>query len=465
MAATATAPAATAGTQLSIADMWAMYLDGLNRGSGLPSPQGLMLAGTSLPAQLNTETVSVPPISPEQALFQIFSLGDNLPEWKSETSGNTGLFYTRSVVDLFNQYAAFLNSIKLQGDPDPAVQALVRARRAELDAALTRYTETFTKAFDAFQKTPPGMYKDWEDFLKRTPYGGILAQENAAVQNAQTALDQALRQAFGAQAEQLALAMNQVRAVQSQMATGQGSLIMQVKNDVNKAFPVPSFLPSLLGQGGGAGYSAWLDQAILAAAQKQPPEVQIAIRQGSSQFDMSQMTFAFGGKVSYFPFVWFEASGSYTEVKVDTASSEFSIEITMQSVTQVTLQPGQWYMGSMVANFTQPGDFLADSPFAQKPIWGPGGLFNTQLTGIVVAFRPGVRASFDRDSYQRLRQDWTASGSLRVGVGPFFLGVGGGASGSKEDIVWDDAAYTISFTDKTLVPKIIGVRVAAPNFP
>jgi hypothetical protein len=237
-----------------------------------------------------------------------------------------------------------------------------------------------------------------------------------------------------------------------------------VENDAGK-FPVAMFAPSLLGQGGGSGFSAWLDQAIRAVANGLPPEVVIKVDQSAGRYDMSQNTFSFNSKVSYFPFVWFEASGSYSEVKVDTASSEFGIEITMQSVTQVTITPGQWYMGSFVRDYSQPADFLDGSPFHDKGIWGPGGLFNTNVNGFVVAYRPKVKARFNAESYSRLKTEWQAETSLRVGVGPFYLGVGAGASGSKESIQWDDSNYSLEFTDNTLIPKVIGVTVTTPHYP
>ncbi len=459
---------ALAADLLTVSDMWAMYIQGLIQGSGLADARQLMLAGTSMPAQLNTETLSSPPVTREQALWQIYSLANVMPQWgTASVDGKTetvGLFYGRSESTYFSQYSSFIRSIKLRGNADPAYAAAVRIAQAEYDKAGTDWQKTYDDAFKAYQTAPAGMYATWPEFLKRTPWGRKLQQADATMDAAQIKLDQAMRAAYGPQYDQLALALGLTRDVQSQLAAGSGQLVMQVENDSGK-FPVAQFSPSLLGQGGGAGYSAWLDQAISAVAAGLPPEVRVTIDQSAGRYNYSEMSFAANGRVSYFPFVWFEASGKYTEVKVDTASSEFGIEITMQSVTQVTITPGQWYMGDFVRNYTQPDDFLVGSPFNSKAIWGPNGLFNTQLNGLVIAFRPTVTARFSAESYQRLKQDWEASSSLRIGVGPFYLGVGGGASGSKEDIVWNDQKNSFSFADRTLVPKIIGLTVNTPHFP
>jgi len=239
---------------------------------------------------------------------------------------------------------------------------------------------------------------------------------------------------------------------------------MQIKND-SDSFPVHRYSPSLLGQGSGAGYSVWLDQAINAAANKLPPEVVIDIQQGSGIVDSLDMTFALKGSVFYFPFVWVESDNKYTEVRVNTTSQEFSIRLTMQSLTSVTIEPGQLYDGSFVKNYTQPADFFSNSPFAQKAIWGTGGLFNTQLTKIFIAFRPTVRASFDADSYNRVKRELETKDNLNVGIGPFFLNAdGNGASGTKDDFSWDDERYSLEFTDKTLFPKIIAVSTIAMNY-
>jgi hypothetical protein len=459
---------AAATDLLTVSDMWAMYIEGLTRASGLPSARQLMLSGTSLPAQLATESKSSPPVSVGQALWQIYSLTNVMPEWASVTSGgtteNTGLFYTRSEATYFNQYSSFIRSIKLRGNPDPAYAAAARIAQVEYDEAGTAWSKTYSDAYKAYQATPSGMYPTWNDFLKRTPWGAKLQQADASMTAAQMKLDQAMRNAYGPQYDQLALALGLVRDVQSQLVANSGQLIMQVKNETGE-FPVPQFSPSLLGQGGGAGYSAWLDTAIANVASGLAPEVRISITQGAGQYDYLQMSFSFDGKVNYFPFVWVEVDGKYDQVAINTASSEFGIDITMQSVTQVTITPGQWYSGDFVRNYTQPDDFLTGSPFNTKAIWGAGGLFNTQVNGLIVAFRPTVTARFDKDSYERVKHSWEANLSLKVGVGQFYLGVGAGASGTKEDIVWSDETYSLTFTDKTLVPKIIGFLVNTPHYP
>src|SRR5215208_5759927 len=55
---------------VTVSDMWAMYIDGLGRAAGLADLRQLMLAGTSMPAQLGTETQSSPPVTTAQALSQ-----------------------------------------------------------------------------------------------------------------------------------------------------------------------------------------------------------------------------------------------------------------------------------------------------------------------------------------------------------------------------------------------------------
>jgi len=231
--------------------------------------------------------------------------------------------------------------------------------------------------------------------------------------------------------------------------------------DTTGKFPVPRFSPSELGA---AGYSGWLETAI-ANTGKLPPEVVINVRQGSQQYNYDQMKFSFGGSVTYFPFVWVDVGGSYEQIVVDSQSAEFSIEIKIQSVTQVSISPGQWYEGSWLPNYSQPADHFEGSPFRDKNAWGPNGIFNTQARSAVIGFRPEVKASFDSDSFRRVFEKWEANASLKIGVGPFYLGVGGGASGTKEDMQWDEQQQSFSFTDNTLIPKILALQVATPNWP
>lgn len=449
-------------SELSVQNMWAMYVASLSRATQLPSFNNLMLAGTALPAQLNTETETVDAIPGGQALSQVYSLGNSMPEWGKVDGKNAGLFYARTLVGIFNQYSSFIRSIKLQGDPDPAVKAKLNKDKKQLDAATADYFKLYDQALADYEKRK-NQFPDWEAFLKRTPWGNRLTQANAAVDATQSEYDRTMRQAYGAQFDQLARAINLIRRVETDLITGSGDLVMKIQDDAG-SLVVPRYSTSLLGQGGGTGYSAWLDQAVEAAANKVPPEVVIQVQQGAQQYNLDQLTFSWRGKASYFPFIGFKTKGKYEEIKVNTDSSEFSIEITMQSVTTVTLTPGQWFMGEFLTNFRKPENFWPDTPFAKSPIWGPGGIFNVLPTGLVICFRPSVKARFDAASYTRLKRDWEASGTLSFGIGGFSLGAGAGASGTKEDAHWNNERHEVSFTDKTTVPKIIAVTAWPPNF-
>lgn len=454
-----------------------MYIEALTKGAQVGDPSTWMLTGSSLPAQLNTEGAGAPTFTKEEALNQVYRLGSFLPVWGTVAGGvsegselimadfvssvgdNVGLFYTPSAVRQFEQYASFARSIKLEGDPDPACEAQLRQKQKAFDDASDAWNQIFVDAQDAFNDQT--IYKTWEKFLKATPWGRQLSSADDLVRTTQNAFTQQYTECYGSDALNLNRALDKIREVEKALSgVGDSTYAMTVEDDTGK-FVVPRYSPSPLGA---AGYSGWLETAI-ANTGKLDPEVVITVDQTAQRYDYDQSKFSFNGSVRYDPFVWVDASGSYEEVKIDTASSEFSIEIKIQSVTQVTFDPGLWYEGSWLTGYSQPADHFDDSPFAKKPAWGPNGLFNTQARSAVIAFRPEVTATFDASSYKLMRKEWEADATLKIGIGPFYLGVGGGASGTKEDIEWDEQQQSFSFTDNTLIPKILALQVVTPNWP
>lgn len=455
-------------------DMWAMYIDALSKGTQVGDIGSWMLTGNSLPAQLNIDGAGAPTFTTEQALRQIYQLGSVMPAWGTLESGakepltmarfastvgeNVGLFYTPTVVGQFEQYASFVRSIQLEGNPDPVCLAQLRQKEEAFAEASAAWNQVYRDAREAFKEQD--QYTDWNEFLKATPWGRQLDAADDKVRTTQNAVAQQNTECYGADALNLNRALDKIREVERGLTGYPNQFVMEVEDNSGK-YPVPRYSPSELGA---SGYSGWLETAI-ANTGKLPPEVVISVRQGSQMYNYDEMTFSFGGSVSYFPFVWVDVDGSYEQIRVDSESAEFGIEIKIQSVTQVSISPGQWFEGSWLANYSKPEDHFEGSPFRDKNAWGPNGIYNTQTRSAVVAFRPEVIARFDSEAFKRVFEKWKAEATLKIGVGPFYLGVGGGASGTKEDMQWDEQQQSFSFTDKTLIPKILAVQVATPNWP
>jgi hypothetical protein len=438
-----------------------MYLQGLSQISGLPDFKNLILTGTTLPAIFNVATQSVLPTAPAGvALAQLYQYGNTIPAWSP--------FYSPAGAgDVFGQYESFVTGLQLQGNPDPSIDAAINSDRATVNAARAVYNADYTNAladYNAKNQAQPGLYRSFTDFIDRSTWGSQLSQDVAAITGAQSQLNQDMTRKYGSQYLPVQNAINMVNNVFMQESIGSGTLVMDMQTDSNANQPVPIFNSGPLGN---PGYSQWLDQVVVGAGHGAPAQASITINQSAQQYDLSTMTFFSegGGLADLGEFFWGtgEHSTQRSRMEVDTASSAFSVTVTMQSVYYLPISPGPWFSPSLLSANAEP-QFFPDSPLKGAILWGPEGIFSLIPSGLVIAFRPSVSASFDSQTYQNIKT-YAASQSSVFGIGPFFLGeYSEEETTSTNSVSWSDASNTIVMSDQTTVPKIIGITAATPNW-
>ena len=423
---------------LSTQDMWEMYIQGIVSATGLPG-SNLILTGTTVAATLATTSVAVTPVPTlPQALAQIYLYGDNLLV-------PTG-FATQAGQSYFSDYATYINNLEPQNaHPTPSQQAAINLAQASLRTASGQYDTDITAANAAFIKESallPGKWPTFQAFLNDTPWGGMLDTDQNAVNGANGRLNTLYIETYG----QDYVAINQANTVVNQVRTDLTAaapstpaemLITPAGNQV-----VPTYNPSSL-----ATFSSWVDMAAAGPANQQAPEINITIRQGAGQYDISKS--AYFSQTSWSEnFFFFSISGTDTEtrtqVDVDTSSSSFSVNLTFQAVTSVQIDPGPWFDSSLM--------------FAYK---NPSGLVIP--TALIIGMMPTVTVTFDEASFQSAFSSFSSSHTFGVGIFGIAGGDGSSSSGSNFHSEWSSEHNSLTITDISTQPKIIGLQVSEPG--
>jgi|HubBroStandDraft_3_1064219.scaffolds.fasta_scaffold07399_3 hypothetical protein len=225
-----------------------------------------------------------------------------------------------------------------------------------------------------------------------------------------------------------------LRELDEQLAAGSGSLVMPVQTDSGETV-APRYDTAPLGK---PGYSEWLDLAILSITHGIPPAIDVTVaaeeeaprRNGAPPPAPPPSLPAILA-----PFAVFAAG----EIVV--------LRLTVQSATYLPLQPGGWFVASLLRDYSRPQDFLPGTPFATGPIWGPDGIFNLLSTGLHAGFRPRVEVTVAPAAFAR-----EAARALERAAGAATLAI-------------DLERSTLAAESAWLQGVLLGMMVDAPNSP
>jgi len=421
-------------------DMWEMYVQGIISATGLPG-SNLILTGTTMPATLAISSKAVlPDPTTAQALAQIYSFGDALilPQG----------FYTDAGQSFFSDYATYIdNLIPQDANPTPSELAALNVAKSNLAAAQTQYSTDFTAAVAAYtEENPlfPGKWANFQAYLNTTSWGSLLNTDQNTVNGTLSQLNTLNTQIFGQ--DYVAIQANQtvVDQVRKDLiaATPSSPAEMLTSTDAGN-FVVPTYIPSSL-----TTFSSWVDEAATGPANHQPPEVSFTIGQGAAKYDFSESTYFSNttwGNDYFFYTVGGDSSQQQNQVNVNTSSSSFGVQITFQAVTTVTIGTGPWFDSSLMYSYSNPSGLVAPS-------------------ALIIGMMPTVTVTFaDEDSYQTAFSAYSASSSFGVGI--FQIPGGSSTSSSSTDLqgAWDTTALSLTISDISTQPLVIGVQVWEPS--
>ncbi|WP_248928521.1 hypothetical protein [Paenibacillus hamazuiensis] len=165
----------------------------------------------------------------------------------------------------------------------------------------------------------------------------------------------------------------------------------------------------------------------------------------------SKSAFSASGSASYSaPFWGASASGGYSQTKIDTSSTDFSCTISFPSWQLFTVTPGQWFNGSVIAEYGNDTDKWIDK---DAKFFGPDGSFNLITSQLVVAYQPKITIKMSRDDFSSVSKEWKAAASVNVGSFKFNLESGGGS----DSIQTSDSSQTITLQTTSATPQVIAV--------
>jgi hypothetical protein len=156
-----------------------------------------------------------------------------------------------------------------------------------------------------------------------------------------------------------------------------------------------------------------------------------------------------------------QVSGEWQSTDEFYTDSNLSISITA-SMTTIAISPDKWYSpvtalanGPYLPNYSEFNDGQKGTTY----MFGEGGVLPLVKTEMLVVYNPVIKLTISSQTYQANSSSWSVMGG--ISIGPFSIDDAGGGSSTSG---WIDNGTTasITVTDTSGVPKILGVVVGQP---
>lgn len=419
--------------------LWANYAEGIAKAAGLPSnPSNMVLTGTSLVANLADKSTMLPSIpTVEEALYQIYTMGDTLAYDKFVYDSANGSF--------FSNYATYIDNLTPKGakPPTPSQTAQIKGLQLTLETAAKKLATDQASAFTAWDmnaKMFPGKYPAFTDFLNGTPWGSTLNTDQNAMSAANSALSTIYTTVYGQGYVAIQNAKAIVDGVRSSLTgpSSSSAATMQVQATSGKLV-VPTYNPGNLNQ-----LSTWVDGIITAHA-PQPASAQAISINGKT--GSGSAAFA---KSSYYNhtdfstgFWFFRAGGSVTtsgsSSTVNTSSSSFDVTFGFDGIQMVDITRGPWFDSSLMYDY--PGKGLS-SP-----------------TQLIVGMYPQIELKMDAASYASAQSAYNSSAGFGAGFWWVSASTQHSTSNANFNAKWDSSSNSVTISPSGVEPVVLGMMM------
>ena len=147
-------------------------------------------------------------------------------------------------------------------------------------------------------------------------------------------------------------------------------------------------------------------------------------------------------------------NGSWQDIKLNESNTDISIDININSVSQVPVRPGQWFKSGYLAFLAKNNHWM--EPFTTQggssPVFGKGGMLPLMVTGMVVGYQISVDMSMPSSTFTQ--HAFKDSDCIRIG--PFNV------EGSKWKKI-TESKWTLFSDSKAEYPFIMGLTVGIPG--
>ena len=435
------------------AKMWQMFISNLLSSGGIQADPKSFLPtnGLALANWQVMDTTGLPPGNPNAKKGDINVPGleawaDAMPAWGATYVPGDGFY---------NNYVAFLNSIQLTGG-DPAQQQIADGYAVNLKVARTQLAADQSACYAAWAtfnaaqaSIPPSAQQTFQDWYNSNWQSTIAGdQSNVAACNANYLT--ALQAVGGPDYATISAALSK-----AQLSSAAGNGIVDPATGIS--MPMYTMNP---------GLNDWFIGALQSVTSGKAPAVDFTIdlsqAQSNSYEESSYLnTSASGG---YDGFFWGgSASASYSQSQsasdLSALAQNLKMRFTAQALTQFSITPGNWYNAAMIKGFYD--KISPNSAFANKPLFGANGLLNLRSAQVYVAFKRSITLTGSTQTMSAIKTAFAQQSQASVSIGGFFwsgsANVSQGSQNSKADLSWSSDGMSVTITDNTNAPKVIGI--------
>lgn len=432
--------------------LWATYVQGLIGGTGVQQTN-VLTTGTDIVSDLGDKT--------DEALAQVYRFGNAMPAWRAN--------WQDSGAQLLSMYRTWLEAIRpTNATPSPEQLQQLEKLQGQIDVAKDDFSAAFKSAYEDYQqnyfingKPIPGS-PTWDEYRSSGAVAEKLTTTAHELDGPTSEYDTLAEQVYGDGYSQLQEARQVAAAADPDSAESQTKsnpdlekrYQMKIAGDTGKT-TVPLFE---VDKDTFAAYKAWL----AAAKGNTSRSPQIEFSQASYSYDYSHWQFMANLPIPLDDFFWAGVGGGGSRTSVDITKTNWKATFSFQGGIFYMPVKAPWLREDLMRLYSNFNGWTAGSPFIGKPLWGPNGIFNVYVVGLLIGYAPYIKVDVDNWQSSDVKKTWETSVSF--GIGPFTLGSLGGASGSSEDYKSTETDTGFESYDVSKQPKIVGVVVDTPNW-
>lgn len=435
--------------------MWQKFVQGLNAssaGKGLDPATFMAVSGlsnadwevmnvTGLPASANAPAVGTVVVA------ALEKWANTMPAWAPA--------YAPSALNFYDQYQAFLYALQLKGG-NAALQQIADGYAVNVGKAQRTLSADSTKLYSdwgtfntAQSSAPVEVQKTFQQWYSDSGWAETLDADQSQLAAQITKFNQALAAVGGPDYKTISGAQAAVA-----LSNSAGNGLKGLDGNLYPAYSITS------------GLNDWYVSALQTLSDGASPAIDMTFTlddSNSTSLETSKYLDISGG-ASYSAFLWggsASASYSQSEGAQDYTSlvEGMTMTYTAQAAQLFTITPGPWFKSSMLSDFCD--QISPNSALANKPLFGKDGVLNQRAGQILVVLKPSVTLTSSKASIEKLYTQMQQNSSSSVSIGGFCWSAQAnhaqGASKFTSDVTMSADGTSVTITDNTNSPKVLGI--------
>lgn len=408
--------------------------------------QFISLAGTTLVVDLGSANSKI--INKE-----VFDIGNAIPAWSTRYSSNNSLL---------TSYTLFLDSIDLDGDPNPQLDSEIEKAYKSLMDSQKNFNDVDAQAREKYNtyKNQASENITFGDYINRFYPAYSISKEDLNAKMLQ--YENLMTAKYGVGYSVIAEARKAVSPTGGAAdITNKNSYNMSIvtgslapaggKTTLPGQTPPPpdstlveSYAPAFSIDGFTTKYQEW--QAAIADDKK--AGYTITIKKSKSVIDsepyFNEIPFDFSTFPNFLNFSNSDSDDNWWD-------EQFELTISFIGLASFSISPGAWFDKSIVSNYYHK---LKDN---SSSFFGKNGSMSLLPTEIIVGFQPQIKLTLNNKAYQSAK-NYINSQTL-ITIGSFNMGISQFSTyGSTSDISYEDSSNIITMGPvKSTLPLLLGV--------